>query len=53
MSDQTPQDPQDEQAAEEQLQAAGGLPDEPIVEADVESIEAAAPDAVEGAPHAP
>lgn len=41
MSDQTPQDPQDEQAAEEQLQAAGGIPDEPIVEADVESIEAA------------
>src|SRR5262249_44998563 len=37
MSDQTPQDPQDEQAAEEQLQAAGGIPDEPIVE----SIEAA------------
>ncbi|WP_349260414.1 30S ribosomal protein S9 [Baekduia sp.] len=41
MSDQTPQDPQDEQAAEEQLQAAGGIPDEPVVEADVESIEAA------------
>jgi small subunit ribosomal protein S9 len=41
MSDQTPQDPQDEQAAEEQLQAAGGIPDEPIVEADVESIEPA------------
>jgi small subunit ribosomal protein S9 len=41
MSDQTPQDPQDEQAAEEQLQAAGGIPDEPIVEADVESVEAA------------
>ena len=41
MSDQTPQDPKDEQAAEEQLQAAGGIPDEPIVEADVESIEAA------------
>jgi small subunit ribosomal protein S9 len=45
MSDQTPQDPQDEQAAEEQLQAAGGIPDEPIVEADVESIEAAEPEA--------
>jgi small subunit ribosomal protein S9 len=41
MSDQTPQDPQDEQAAEEQLQAAGAIPDEPIVEADVESIEPA------------
>jgi small subunit ribosomal protein S9 len=41
MSDQTPQDPKDEQAAEEQLQAAGGIPDEPIVEADVESIESA------------
>jgi small subunit ribosomal protein S9 len=41
MSDQTPQDPKDEQAAEEQLQAAGGIPDEPIVEADVESIEPA------------
>ena len=47
MSDQTPQDPQDEQAAEEQLQAAGGIPDEPIVEADVESIEAAEPEAAE------
>jgi small subunit ribosomal protein S9 len=45
MSDQTPQDPQDEQAAEEQLQAAGGIPDEPIVEADVESIEATEPEA--------
>jgi small subunit ribosomal protein S9 len=47
MSDQTPQDPQDEQAAEEQLQAAGGIPDEPIVEADVESIAAAEPEAAE------
>jgi small subunit ribosomal protein S9 len=54
MSDQTPQDPQDEQAAEEQLQAAGGIPDEPIVEADVESVEAAdeAP-AAEAADEAP
>jgi small subunit ribosomal protein S9 len=47
MSDQTPQDPKDEQAAEEQLQAAGGIPDEPIVEADVESIEAADGEAAE------
>jgi small subunit ribosomal protein S9 len=53
MSDQTPQDPQDEQAAEEQLQAAGGIPDEPIVEADVESIEAAEPEAEADAPAEP
>jgi small subunit ribosomal protein S9 len=50
MSDQTPQDPQDEQAAEEQLQAAGGIPDEPIVEADVESIETADEPAAAEAP---